>query len=112
MSSTTTKLPFQTVQTEFAAHIRDPDLNRGPSEVEPRRMAIYKRLFYENIESFCAKSFKTFRAVVDDEYWHSIVRGFIKSHQCETPYFREIPNEFLLYLTDQAEPDQRYPFMV
>lgn len=110
--SSETKLPFQTVQAEFAAHIRDPDLNRGPSDVEPRRMAIYKRLFYDNIESFCANSFKSFRAKVDDEYWHTLVRGFIKHHECATPYFREIPNEFLKYLVDGIETDDRYPFMV
>ena len=75
-------------------------------------MAIYKKLFYDNVESFCAKSFKTFRAIVDDEYWHSIVRGFIKNHQCVTPFFREIPREFLQYLVDQAEPEKRYPFIV
>lgn len=75
-------------------------------------MAVYKRLFYDNIESFCANSFKSFRAVVDDEYWHSLIRDFIKSHQCETPYFREIPNEFLQFLVDRKELDERYPFIV
>lgn len=75
-------------------------------------MAVYKRLFYDNIDSFCAKSFKSFRAVVDEEYWNSLVRNFIKSHRCETPYFREIPNEFLQFLIDREDIDERYPYIV
>ncbi|MYD79345.1 MAG: hypothetical protein F4X44_01870 [Gammaproteobacteria bacterium] len=112
VSSTPNQLPFQAVQAEFAAHIRDPDSSRGPLDVELRRMAVYKRLFYDNIESFCAKSFKSFKTVVDDEYWHSLIRNFIKNHRCETPYFREIPNEFLQFLMGCEELDERYPFIV
>lgn len=75
-------------------------------------MAVYKRLFYDNIESFCARTFKTFRAIANDEYWHTLIRSFIKSHRCSTPYFREIPNEFLQFLVDRGEPDEHYPFMI
>lgn len=112
MSSNSTQLPFQAVQAEFAAHIRDPDSNQGPSDIERRRLAVYKRLFYDNIESFCARTFKAFRALADDEYWHSLIRSFIKSHRCSTPYFREIPNEFLQFLIEREESDERYPFMI
>ena len=100
------------MQAEFAAHIRDPESNQRPSDIEPRRMAVYKRLFYDNIESFCARTFKAFRAIADDGYWHSLIRSFIKSHRCSTPYFREIPNEFLQFLVERGESDERYPFMI
>ena len=112
MSSNSTQLPFQAVQAEFAAHIRDPDSNKGPSNIEPRRLAVYKRLFYDNIESFCARTFKAFRALADDMYWHSLIRSFIKSHRCSTPYFREIPSEFLQFLIEREESEERYPFMI
>lgn len=75
-------------------------------------MAIYKRLFFDNIESFCARTFKSFRAIVDDDQWHALVRSFIKHHRSETPYFREIPSEFLQFLSDRGELGERYPYIV
>lgn len=36
---------FKKTQYEFAAHIRDPQLNPKPADVEARRMNIYTDLF-------------------------------------------------------------------
>ena len=106
------RLPFQAVQAALSAHIRDPEFNPGPDGIEARRLAIYKRLFYNNIEAFCSKTFKAFRAVVDDEYWHSLIRDFMREHQCTTPFFREIPNEFLQFLVEHQKQDEKYPYIV
>lgn len=104
--------PFQADQNAFSAHIRDPENKPGPQGIEPRRLAIYERLFYDNVEAFCSKTFRAFREVVDETYWHALIREFIRSHECKTPFFREIPNEFLHFLVSRNAQEQRYPYIV
>ena len=104
---------FKTLQYRFAAHIRDPGKTAIPEGIEDRRMAIYRDLFYNNIENFLSGNFPVLRKITSDEKWHSIVRDFLASHRCETPHFPEIAQEFIAYLSEvrQAEPDD-YPFML
>ncbi len=110
--SHTSRLPFQSVQNAFSKHIRDPERVPGPPDIEPRRLAIYERLFYDNIESFCSKTFKAFRELVDEAYWHSLVRKFMNTHPCKTPFFREIPTEFLQFLVESNKQSESYPYIV
>ena len=89
---------FQSVQMDFAAYIRHPDLNPMPPGIEQRRMRIYARLFYNNIESILAKTFSVFREVAGDEPWHAMVRDFVHRHRAESPYYAQVPEEFMEYL--------------
>jgi hypothetical protein len=104
---------FKRLQKAFAAHIRDPGKVPAPGGIEDRRMAIYRDLFYNNIESFLAGNFPVLREITPDEKWNGIVRDFMVNHRCETPHFPEIAQEFLAYLSEsrQAEADD-YPFML
>ena len=43
---------FQHTQIEFAAHLRHPQLNAAPANIEDRRLEIYRSLFFNNIEGF------------------------------------------------------------
>ena len=90
--------PFQEIQSRFAGYIRDPDRNPMPAGIEPRRMRIYAELFYNNIESFIAKTFPVFREITADDAWHGLLRGFVRDHHAESPYFTHICEEFMQYL--------------
>ena len=90
--------PFQEIQSSFAAYIRDPERNPMPAGIEQRRMRIYAELFYNNIESFIAKTFPVFREITDDKPWHRLVRNFVREHRAESPYFTHICEEFMQYL--------------
>lgn len=96
--------PFQEIQSNFAAYIRDPDGNPMPAGIEDRRMRIYAGLFYNNIESFIAKTFPVFREITDDDPWHDLVRDFIREHRAESPYFTHICEEFMQYLDERMKP--------
>jgi hypothetical protein len=85
-------------QYEFAAHIRDPKHQPVPVDVEERRMAVYRELFYNNIEGFLSGTFPVLRSITADESWHAMVRDFFAHHQSRTPLFLEIPREFLNWL--------------
>lgn len=94
---------FQRRQRAFAAHIRDPDAVAVPEGIEPRRMGIYARLVYNNIESFLARTFTICRSLVNDDTWHAAVRAFLRQHRAQSPYFSHIPAEFLAFVKGAEE---------
>jgi hypothetical protein len=85
-------------QYAFTAHIRDPDRNAAPPGVQDRRMAIYRDLFYNNVEGFLANGFPVLRRLLDDAHWHALARDFFARHRSRSPLFAEIPREFVDYL--------------
>ncbi len=92
---------FRAVQIEFAAHIRNPEANARPEDVEERRMKVYRELFYNNIEHFLASAFPVAKKVLGEDSWHRLVREFIHRHPSESPYFLEISQEFLAFLGER-----------
>ena len=94
---------FKAVQYAFAAHIRDPENHAAPEGIEDRRINIYRTLFYNNIEGFVSGSFPVLRTLYNDDDWHNMVRDFYIKHECHTPYFLEIAQEFIDYLQNEHE---------
>lgn len=103
---------FQALQLDFAAHIRNPELNPIPDGIEARRMAIYTRLFYNNIETFCAMRFERTKAILGEELWHRMIRDFVHRHQCKSPYFAQISEEFIAYLAMDRSDASDPPFLL
>jgi len=96
------RLPgFQNIQAGFAAHIRDPIGVSCPPDVPAQRMAAYRDLFFNNIESFIATGFPVLKGVMDEDSWRSLIRDFYRDHHCRSPLFIEIAEEFLTYLTNE-----------
>ena len=108
------RLPeFQQKQYAFAAHIRDPENNPAPSGVEDRRMAIYRELFFNNLHSLLGSTFPIIKKLHKPDKFRSLIRAFMVRHQAQTPYFLEIPQEFLAFLQDEYElQDDDFPFLV
>ncbi len=100
---------FKKHQYEFTAHLRDPKKNAMPEGIEDRRMAVYRELLYNNIESFIASGFPVLREIYDDENWHKMVRDFFANHQSQSPYFLEISQEFIAYLKNERQADENDP---
>lgn len=93
---------MQTLQREFARHLRDPDLFPPPEGLEERRLQIYRELFYNNIEGLLATNFPVIRRLLGDLRWHRLVRDFYREHASRTPLFTEIGREFQRYLESRA----------
>lgn len=98
-------LKFQTFQMDFARHIRDPKANTRPAGVAARRMKIYNELLFNNLEGFLLACFPVLRSLLSDRKWAKLVRDFFAEHRCHTPFFRQIPDEFVQYL--QGERGER-----
>jgi len=47
---------FQDKQYAFAAHIRDPENTVAPEGIEDRRIAIYRTLFFNNLNNLLART--------------------------------------------------------
>lgn len=90
-------------QYAFAAHIRDPRHAPAPAGVEPRRMAIYTELFFNNVSSLLAANFPVIRRLHDDAAWDARVRAFYRDHRAHTPLFTEIAREFIRHLEARAD---------
>ncbi len=108
------KLPeFQQKQYAFAAHIRDPENNPAPSGVEDRRMAIYRELFFNNLHSLLGSTFPVIKKLHKPDKFRSLIRAFMVQHEAQTPYFLEVPQEFLSFLQDEYElQDDDFPFLI
>lgn len=93
---------FQQFQHDFGRHLRDPRAAARPVGVPARRMALYNELLYNNLEGFLIACFPVTRQVLGMRRWPRLVRAFFREARCRTPYFREIPREFLDWLTAVA----------
>lgn len=89
------------VQRAFTAHIRDPQGQPAPVDVEDRRMKIYRDLFFNNIQSLLAGNFPVLRQIYGERGWRGLIREYYSEHLSRTPLFPEVPREFLRYLQDE-----------
>ncbi len=103
---------FRALQYDFAAHIRHPDRNPPPEGIPSRRMDVYVGLVYQNIDNFLGSTFRTARDILGDAHWDAMVRDFVHRHVSDSPYFRQIPEEFLAYLEAERDCAEDPPFLL
>jgi hypothetical protein len=104
---------FRDIQYAFAKHIRDPQNNPAPTDAEDRRMAVYRELFFNNLRNLISQTFPVLKKLHSPEKWSAFVRQFMVRHEAHTPYFLEIPREFLDFLQNEYEADEDdFPFLV
>jgi len=98
-----------TLQKAFASHIRNPEVNSPPGDIEDRRMQIYRDLFFNNIQSLLSSNFPVLRTLYTDQEWAHLVRDFYSEHRSQTPLFPEVAKEFLRYLQDERGEQEDDP---
>ncbi|MGI9270464.1 MAG: HvfC family RiPP maturation protein [Woeseiaceae bacterium] len=104
---------FQDKQFAFAAHIRDPQGTPAPSDIEDRRMAIYRGLFFNNLKSLLSNMFPVLKKLHSPDAWSTMIRQFMQHHRASTPYFLQLPQEFLEFLQNEYEAqDSDFPFLI
>lgn len=104
---------FRDKQLAFAAHIRDPENVPAPDGIEDRRMAIYRDLFFNNLKSLLSNMFPVLKKLYSPESWSGMIRQFMVVHRAKTPYFLQLPQEFLAFLQDGYDlTDADFPFLL
>lgn len=100
---------FQRYQYAFAAHVRDPKANPRPKGVPSRRMRVYNELLFNNLSGMVSACYPVAQAVLGARKWKALLREFFARHRCTTPFFRQIPEEFLRFMQQRppgsGEPD-------
>ncbi|WP_241505767.1 DNA-binding domain-containing protein [Parahaliea mediterranea] len=104
---------LRTAQVAMGRYLRNPTPATAPAGIEERRLKVYRELVYNNIEGFISSGFPVLRTLYDDAQWHALVREFVAVHRCATPYFLEISQEFIRFLSeDFLHRDCDPPFIV
>jgi hypothetical protein len=96
---------FQQYQQAFCAYTRNPRSVPRPSGVDPKRIALYAELLFNNMEGTLSSCFPVCRKVLGVRRWQRLVREFFAVHRCTTPLFRQIPEEFLRWLDGGSLPE-------
>ncbi len=100
-------MEFQRFQQAFARHLRDPHRAPRPPGVPARGMGVYQELVGNNLQGFIDSAFPVCRAILGDTRWQRLGRRFRRDWPLQTPWFREIPREFVHFLAQT--PGVRLP---
>jgi uncharacterized protein len=92
-------LDFQRYQLEFTSHIRSPSTAKKPAKVPDARMAVYREIVFNNVFGSVSACFPVCADVLGKRSWLKLIKQFFATHQATTPLFREIPQEFLTFLS-------------
>ncbi len=84
----------------LARYVRDPQNNAPPPGMEARRLAVYRQLFFGNVESLLSGGFPVLRAGLGPEKWRALIDTFYAQYRCQTPLFTEISGEFVDFLAE------------
>lgn len=96
------------IQMAFAS-----DLRSGGEKAfsDAPGMSIYRELFFNNICGFIDGAFPVCAEIVGGEHWTRLSREFFQTHQCETPLFLKISEEFLDFLAKRPELYLNHPYL-
>lgn len=103
---------FQTLQRQFLAHLRNPVQHALPAGFPEQGAAIYKDLLFNKFNDSLALCFPVSRAILGESAWQQLLLAFIAEHHCHSPYYRQIPDEFIHYLQTERDNATDPAFML
>lgn len=96
---------YAAIQAGFAAWVRDPRSAPAPAGVEPRRLAVYRELVFDNVESFMSNCYPVARALLGETRWHVLLEDWLREHRATTVSFPRLPQEFARWLAARGTAD-------
>lgn len=87
----------------FANNVRECSPHCAEDADTKRRMDIYRSLFFNNVNGFIQNGFPVLYSLYAEDDWERLVRQFFTEHQCKSPYFIHISQEFVEYLSNSYE---------
>jgi len=110
----TNKLPnnFIDTQQKFTDYIRDPINNPALSDIKKPRLDMYRELVFNNLEGFLANNFPVLKTILHESQWSELLQDFLINHKSKSPYFAEIPEEFINFLQHERNNLNDYPFLL
>lgn len=94
---TTPPASLRHFQAAFSQRMRDAVGAMLP-DVPSRQGTLYETLLFNNVCGFLDRCFPVSKQRLGNGLWRALSRRFYRLHVCATPYFREIPLEFITYI--------------
>lgn len=95
-------MAFQQLQRQFLAHCRNPEQQALPEDFAAQGAAIYVDLLYNKFNDSLERCFPVTHAILGELAWKNLLKNFIAQHPCLSPYYRQIPDEFINYLQTEC----------
>lgn len=89
----------------LADHVRNP-LLPAPEGIAPERLAVYTRLVRNNLKSFLDLCFSDSSTFLPPAQWQEWQNRFLIEARPESPFFNDIPAQFLAWLGSLPEHDR------
>jgi hypothetical protein len=102
---------FQQQQRQFLNYLRRPQTTSLPAGFDADRVAVYVELLYNKFDESLSACFPVIHRLLPKENWRALLLDFIAEHRCLTPYYRQIPDEFALYLQHERQSPDDWPFL-
>ena len=93
------------IQAAFAAWVRDPERAPAPAGVDSRRLAVYRELVFNNVESFMSNCYPVARGLLGETRWRGLLEDWLRGHRATTVSFPRLPQEFLRWLAVRGTAD-------
>ncbi|WP_415879752.1 DUF2063 domain-containing protein [Methylomonas sp. TEB] len=102
---------FQQQQRQFLNYLRRPQTAQLPDGFGAERVTVYVELLYNKFDESLTACFPVIHSLLSNEDWRALLLDFIANHTCHTPYYRQIPDEFLRYLQHERQTLDDWPFL-
>lgn len=102
---------FQQLQRQFLNYLRHPTNENQPAGFAEDRLAVYNELLYNKFDESLSACFPVLCSILEETRWRALLKDFIAEHRCLTPYYRKIPDEFVLYLQSERSASDDLPFL-
>ncbi|WGS87654.1 putative DNA-binding domain-containing protein [Methylomonas sp. UP202] len=102
---------YQQWQRHFLNFLRRPKTAQLPAGFDAERVAVYADLLYNKFDESLRACFPVMHSLLSKEDWRALLLHFIAEHRCQTPYYRQIPDEFLRYLQQERQRRDDWPFL-
>ncbi|HEY8037005.1 MAG TPA: putative DNA-binding domain-containing protein [Methylobacter sp.] len=105
-------MAFQYMQRQFLAHLRNPEQQPLPTGFDQPGVALYTDLLYNKFNDSLEMCFPVTHAILGENNWQRLINDFIAQHRCLSPYYRQIPDEFIEYLQNKHRNDTTPPYLL
>lgn len=102
---------FQNQQRQFLNYLREPSADKVPAGFATERLSVYVDLLYNKFDESLTACFPVIHNILSKEVWRSLLLDFIARHRCRTPYYRQIPDEFVQYLQQERQQPDDWLFL-
>ena len=92
-------------QLSLGKYLRSPSTEALPLGIDARRARVYEELLFNNVSGFINTCFPVSKSLTTSEEWTTISRAFFKDWRARSPFFKDIPEEFLQYLQQSSTLD-------